>query len=470
MYWICENMMIYKRSLTFRLSALFVMVMVGLLSLLGLFGLSALEQHFRQLDQTELNHKARLFQQEIARIPSDQIISILNQQLERYTLPSDFIIYRNQTEFARSNHVGRIPSNIQTQVQKTQDISTLLEWKGVDHTVRGVAFFATSADQIVLHGILFFPTGHHQLFIQNIKVSFFIFVLILSGIGAILGYLSVKSTLKPLNKVQELAHKMTAEKLNLRLDLTDIPREVQSVVQGINQMLAKLNDEFQRLSAFSSDLAHELRTPINNMLTQTQVTLSQKRDNKEYVDVLSSNIEELERLARTISDMLFLAKNENGSNLTDLQWVNLAQEVTALFDFFEIVAEDKQVELVLQGQGELYGNALMLRRAISNLLSNALRHAEAGSEIVVAIQNQNQQLLVSVQNQGEPIPTEELPYLFNRFHRVEKARSRQSSKDEGTGLGLAITQSIVNAHQGQVSITSDETGTKVTMVFRENVR
>lgn len=457
--------MMYKRSLTFRLSALFAIVMVSLLSLLGFFGFSALEQHFQQLDQNELNNKVRLIQQEISHTAVDELMTVLNKQIARYTSTSDLVIYYNQAEFAHSKNVSSIPANIQKDIQQTQDISMLLEWEKDAHTLRGVAFSATTLDKIVLQGILFSSTGHHLLFMQNIKISFVIFVLILSGIGSILGYLSVRSTLKPLQKVQALANKITGEKLNLRLELTDIPIELQSVVEGINQMLAKLNDEFQRLSAFSSDLAHEFRTPINNMLTQTQVTLSQKRENKQYIDILSSNAEELERLARTISDMLFLAKNENGQYIKEKQLVNLSQEVTALFAFFEFVAEEKQVKLLLKGSGELYGNALMLRRAISNLLSNALQYANRQSDIVVEIQEQEQQLILSVYNQGEPIPAEDLPHLFNRFYRVEKSRTRQSAKDNGTGLGLAITKSIVNTHNGEVSIMSDQTGTKITMSF-----
>ena len=457
--------MMYKRSLTFRLSALFAIVMVSLLSLLGFFGFSALEQHFQQLDQNELNNKVRLIQQEISHTAVDELMTVLNKQIARYTSTSDLVIYYNQAEFAHSKNVSSIPANIQKDIQQTQDISMLLEWEKDAHTLRGVAFSATTLDKIVLQGILFSSTGHHLLFMQNIKISFVIFVLILSGIGSILGYLSVRSTLKPLQKVQALANKITGEKLNLRLELTDIPIELQSVVEGINQMLAKLNDEFQRLSAFSSDLAHEFRTPINNMLTQTQVTLSQKRENKQYIDILSSNAEELERLARTISDMLFLAKNENGQYIKEKQLVNLSQEITALFAFFEFVAEEKQVKLLLKGSGELYGNALMLRRAISNLLSNALQYANRQSEIVVEIQEQEQQLILSVYNQGESIPAEDLPHLFNRFYRVEKSRTRQSAKDNGTGLGLAITKSIVNAHNGEVSIMSDQTGTKITMSF-----
>ncbi len=457
--------MMYKRSLTFRLSTLFAIVMVSLLSLLGFFGFSALEQHFQQLDQNELNNKVRLIQQEISHTAVDELMTVLNKQIARYTSTSDLVIYYNQAEFAHSKNVSSIPANIQKDIQQTQDISMLLEWEKDAHTLRGVAFSATTLDKIVLQGILFSSTGHHLLFMQNIKISFVIFVLILSGIGSILGYLSVRSTLKPLQKVQALANKITGKKLNLRLELTDIPIELQSVVEGINQMLAKLNDEFQRLSVFSSDLAHEFRTPINNMLTQTQVTLSQKRENKQYIDILSSNAEELERLARTISDMLFLAKNENGQYIKEKQLVNLSQEITALFAFFEFVAEEKQVKLLLKGSGELYGNALMLRRAISNLLSNALQYANRQSEIVVEIQEQKQQLILSVYNQGEPIPAEDLPHLFNRFYRVEKSRTRQSAKDNGTGLGLAITKSIVNAHNGEVSIMSDQTGTKITMSF-----
>lgn len=162
--------------------------------------------------------------------------------------------------------------------------------------------------------------------------------------------------------------------------------EMADLATTLNEMLRRLKEEFDRLSEFSSDLAHELRTPINNLMTQTQVTLSQARSSEEYQDILASNAEEYQRLARMVADMLFLAKADHGLILPSTERIAVHDEAQALFDFYEALAEEKQVRLQLIGTAEITGDRLMLRRALSNLLSNAIRYTPPGELVVVDIQ------------------------------------------------------------------------------------
>jgi two-component system, OmpR family, heavy metal sensor histidine kinase CusS len=157
-------------------------------------------------------------------------------------------------------------------------------------------------------------------------------------------------------------------------------------------------------------------------------------------------------LARMISDMLFLAKAENGLEVTNQERVDLAREVRELFDFYEALAEEKNIRLRLMGQGAVQGDRLMLRRALGNLLSNALRYTPAGGMITVTIAQEANQTVVSVENSGVTIAPQHLARLFERFYRADA--SRQHATGEGTGLGLAITQAIARAHRGQVSASS----------------
>jgi two-component system heavy metal sensor histidine kinase CusS len=216
-------------------------------------------------------------------------------------------------------------------------------------------------------------------------------------------------------------------------------------------MLARLEDAFQRLTEFSSDIAHELRTPVSNLLTQTQVTLSRARSADDYRQILESNAEEFERMARMISDMLLLAKSDNGLVLPQRETLRLATEVRALFDYFEVIAEEKSVSLALEGEAEVSADRLMLRRALGNLLSNALRHADVASTVLVRLQTLADGVEISVTNRGESISPEHLARVFDRFFRVDPARQRNS---DGTGLGLAITRSIVSAHGGTIDASS----------------
>ena len=232
-----------------------------------------------------------------------------------------------------------------------------------------------------------------------------------------------------------------------------MPPELIDLAIAFNDMLARLEGSFRRLSDFSSDLAHELRTPVSNLMTQTQVALSKTRSADQYREVLYSNLEEYERLARMIADMLFLAKADNGLIVPSSETVDLAAEVRDLFGFYEAFAEEQGVRLQLAGAGSISGDRLMMRRALSNLLSNALRHTARGGTVSVLIdQHKSGEIQLSVENPGEDIEPQHLPRLFDRFYRVDP--SRHKARSDGAGLGLAITKSIVEAHQGTISVSS----------------
>ena len=228
-------------------------------------------------------------------------------------------------------------------------------------------------------------------------------------------------------------------------------------------MLARLEDSFRRLSDFSSDLAHELRTPVGNLVTETEVVLSRARSAEEYREVLYFNLEEYNRLSRMISDMLFLAKADNGLIVPRPEHVDLAAETQGLFAFYEALAEEKGVGLVLEGAGSIDGDKLMIRRAISNLLSNALRYALHGGSVKVSIEQfDSGETQLVIENPGEKIASEHLSRLFDRFYRADASRQKTS---DGAGLGLAITKSIVEAHHGVIMASSANGMTRFAIRF-----
>ena len=235
------------------------------------------------------------------------------------------------------------------------------------------------------------------------------------------------------------------------------------LARELNHMLDRLQEDFQRLSDFSSDLAHELRTPISNLLTQTQVTLSAKRDADTYRDTLASNAEELQRLARMVADMLFLAKTERGVDLPHKEWFSAAAEVQALLEFYEAVAEEKGIDLRAHGDGDIQGDRLMFRRAVSNLLSNAIRHTPDEGDVQIYVSRDEDAIKVIVENTGKEIEPKDLSRLFDRFYRADPSRTHPGS--DGAGLGLSITKAIVEAHGGTVSAHSSQGRTRFTLVF-----
>ena len=244
----------------------------------------------------------------------------------------------------------------------------------------------------------------------------------------------------------------------MRLDPTEVPIELEELAASFNDMLGRIEDGFAKLANFSADIAHELRTPVTNLVMQTEVALSQSRSSAEYREILYSNLEEFERMSRMISDMLFLAQTENDPHNLHLSDISIAAMIQDLFDYFEALAEEASITLKLEGHAApVQGDREMMLRALSNLISNAIQYSAPGSTVIVRLSQDKQETTVSVENPSEQIIKEDLPKLFDRFFRTDPSRKRKTS---GAGLGLAIVKSIVEAHGGTVQATSEQARVK----------
>jgi two-component system heavy metal sensor histidine kinase CusS len=289
---------------------------------------------------------------------------------------------------------------------------------------------------------------HHQHFLQRMQHLIWLTVGLSALATALLGAWAARSGLRPLRRMGEVAAGVSAHSLTQRLPHQQMPAELADLAQAFNAMLGRLDDAFQRLSAFSADIAHELRTPLSNLLTQTQVILTQPRPLEDYREALHSNLEELQWMAQLVNDMLYLAKADHGLLVPKREPLALGDEVETLLEFFALLAEDAQVSLVREGNAQTVGDRGMLRRALSNLLDNALRFTPAGGQVRVRMVEDARGVTLTVENSGKGIPAHVLPRLFDRFYRADPARHEGSS--EHAGLGLAITQSIVRAHGGRI--------------------
>ena len=278
-----------------------------------------------------------------------------------------------------------------------------------------------------------------------------------------LGWVAVRKGLAPLHDMSATVANVSAQQLDKPLPTAGVPRELQELVFAFNRMLVQLNDSFRRLSEFSSDIAHELRTPINNMMMHTQVTLSRERDTADYRANLQSNLEELERMSRMVSDMLFLAKADNSQVAPNREAINLQAEVAKLFDFYEALASARHIHLAQSGAATVCADRLMIQRALSNVLSNAIRFTPEGMGVEVTIGENADQAMLAVANPGPEIPAEHLPRIFERLYRVDAAR--REGRTENVGLGLAITKSIVEMHGGVISAESAKGRTRFTITL-----
>jgi two-component system heavy metal sensor histidine kinase CusS len=267
-----------------------------------------------------------------------------------------------------------------------------------------------------------------------------------------LGYWVARIGLKPLIKLSHEAQRLAPPLRAGRLRLSPLPPELEQFVDSFNSTLERVEQAYSRLESFNADVAHELRSPLTNLIGQTQVALTRGRSAEHYFEVLQSNLEELERLRSIINDMLFLASADQGNKATKLTSTSLADEVATTLEYLDFILEDAQVEVRVSGDALVQIEVAHLRRALINLLSNAVQHTGAGQVIEVRIEVEDHQVSIGVANPGSPIASEHLPRLFERFYRVDASRSNSGNNH---GLGLAIVKAIALMHGGDVFVRSD---------------
>ncbi|MEW5288125.1 heavy metal sensor histidine kinase [Erwinia papayae] len=267
---------------------------------------------------------------------------------------------------------------------------------------------------------------------------------------AALGYWLARRGLSPLRTISREMENIHADDLHTRLATQRWPSELNALAASFDGMMTRLEASFTQLNRFSSDIAHELRGPINNLISAASVTQSKDRSIREYRDTLAAIVEEGERLSRMISSMLFLARADNSSEPLSPERLNSADEFARLIGYYEILAEDKQITLRCEGEVIFHADPLHLQRALANLLSNAIRHTPPGGHIMLSARREADTTCLSVTDDGEGMAAEHLPHILDRFYRVDAARSNA----ENTGLGLAIVKTIAELHGGKVVVSS----------------
>ncbi|WP_248730738.1 heavy metal sensor histidine kinase [Pseudomonas sp. MWU13-2517] len=432
--------MIKRLSLTSRLALLFAACTAVVSLLAGVLFNRASEAHFIELDQQQLDSKLLALRATLQGVDSLQSFAQREAQLRAELLLQQDLTLRITS--AGQRWLDNAPSVTLPEAPGLHSV----QHAGTEYRVYNALLSAGQPDSPQVTLIL--DITHHQHFLQRMQHLIWLTVGLSALATALLGAWAARSGLRPLRRMGEVAASVSAHSLTQRLPQEQMPVELAELAQSFNAMLGRLDDAFQRLSAFSADIAHELRTPLSNLLTQTQVILTQPRPLEDYREALHSNLEELQWMAQLVNDMLYLAKADNGLLIPRREALALEEEVEALLEFFALLAEDAHVSLVREGTAHTAGDRGMLRRALSNLLDNALRFTPAGGEVRVRLTESTRGVTLTVENTGEGIAAVVLPRLFDRFYRADPARREGSS--EHAGLGLAITQSIVKAHGGRI--------------------
>jgi two-component system heavy metal sensor histidine kinase CusS len=360
------------------------------------------------------------------------------------------------TQFA-SETQGRLESTIPVKGQHGQAFRIATAQAEVGQQ-QGTGSAVTDTIQIAI------DVSQQEKLLARFRLWFWVILLATSAVFPVVGYFLARQGTRPVAEIAATARRISSTNLRERIDAEGYPLELASLAGTFNKMLDRLQESFERISRFSADIAHDLRTPVNNIRGEAEVALARARTVDEYREVLESSLEEAVRLSDLIGDLLFLARTE--SPLVHLRWeqVNVTELLEGLREYYEASALEAGISLRTTAGAEPVVaelDRMLMQRAVDNLISNAVAHTPRGGSVELAARTEAASVRIDVADTGVGIPAEALPRVFDRFFRVDPSRSQASG---GTGLGLAIVQGIVSLHGGSAEISSRPgLGTTVTL-------
>ena len=306
--------------------------------------------------------------------------------------------------------------------------------------VRGVIQVGTSLEYV-------------QASMQNLLLILLISVPTMIFIAGLAGYFLAGRALKPIRDIAATTRHITANNLDERITVEVAKDDIGQLSQTINEMLDRLSQAFMKIKQFSADASHELRTPLTILRGEVEIGLRGERPAAEYREILVSNLEEIERMSKIVSDLLLLSRSDMGQEVLSWEIVNLQELIKELIPQFVMLAAQKGVTLSedIQPVAPVRGDSLRLRQLAANLLTNAIRYTPEGGKVVVRLQKGDRGVELAVEDTGIGIPEPDQSRIFDRFYRVDKARSRDEG---GNGLGLSIVKWIVDAHHGEIGVES----------------
>lgn len=267
---------------------------------------------------------------------------------------------------------------------------------------------------------------------------------------------------QPVRLLATQASRITPEHLGVRLPIQDADAELRTLSQSFNAALDRLEEAYGKLEAFNADVAHELRTPLATLISGIEVTLAAERSNADLRELHGSNLEVLRQMRSIVNDMLFLARADVGEKADGLAEVSLAEQARQVIEIYEALIQDREISVSLTGDARIACNAGLVRRAISNLLSNALKFSDPGGAVLIAVTELDEYARIAVRNTGPTIPAENLSRFFDRFFRGDLSRS---VRGESQGLGLSIVQAVAKMHGGWAQAKSAKSQTEVSFAL-----
>jgi two-component system heavy metal sensor histidine kinase CusS len=360
---------------------------------------------------------------------------------------------------------GTVPAANVVPADRVPTFSDVRDWRVDNTSWRSLAAQGVISDsageQVII--VVARDASERSALMREYGADLILAALVGSLMATFLGFVTVRNGLRPIGTVAKKANEITSRRLDARLRVEEAPAELYELTRAFNAMLERLEDGMKRLSRFAADLAHDLRTPVNALMVNTQVALSRPRTVDEYRSLLETNIEDFERLSRLIESTLFLARADNEQVAVTKQPIDVRRTLDKVTDYFSGIGEEAGVLFSVTGDGVVLGDEVLVERAVSNLISNAIRHTGPQETVRIAVTDTADAVEIAVENPGPGIPPNQLERVFDRYFRGDASRSQASGS---AGLGLAIVRAIMALHGGSATVASEVNGiSRFTLTF-----
>jgi len=461
-------MSVWKRSLTMQLGALFAAIAVVVFAAVGIVLYQALARQLQERDDADLIDRISLIRHLLDETATaTDVGKNPHQFLDAVDIHGGYLL-AIETIDGRPllRNVGQrnftVPAKAVATTRAPTANDVIGENKAGGGGLRILTALGEAADGSVVRIVLARTPYDRSALLAAYRLKVMAAVIGGAILTALMGFLLVKRGLRQVWRLADQARNVTAHNLAVRLDAATAPAELLVLADAFNAVLDRLQKSFEHLSQFSADLAHDMRTPLNNLMVQTQVALSQPRSNEEYQNLLSSNHEEFERLARMVESMLFLARADHEEILLSTERLDANKALEQIAEYFEAPAAEAGIGIKVRASGTVLADLHLLRRAVNNLVANAVRYTPKGGTIRLEACAADGGMRIAVINPGVGISAADLPRLFDRFYRADSSRS---SAARSAGLGLAIVRSIMTLHRGRVSASSEQGSTRFELFF-----
>ena len=324
---------------------------------------------------------------------------------------------------------------------------------GAELLIYSLPFTARDGSRFLIESGAPYDTIENTL--RGLLLTLVIALPVMIAVAAAGGYWIMRRALRPLDEIANGAERITSRNLSERLPAPHSGDEIERLSLALNRMIARLDESFQYIRRFTADASHELRTPLTVLRGEMEAMASRPNLDEEVGATVGSSLEETERLSRIVESLLAISRLDAGEAQMERIRFDLPELTTTTVEQMRLLAEDRQIALSCESNEEvtIEGDRARIKQVIVNLVDNAIKYTPEGGAVKVIVGVENDRAVMRVEDNGMGVPADALPHLFERFYRVDKARSRQMG---GVGLGLAIVKSIVTAHGGQVTVESNE--------------